>query len=240
MSISLTTGRIFHRTNRFGVALLGVVEVPEELDTEGLHNCFIRGGVIIVDSLLASPLRDAVGEPVDPEEIREEGADGFFYRRYTSDQSGGQEFFFRQTVLPSSTPGMKWCYITGARPQALPQLDGDGMYSLGARLRKVEMPADFGRGMNMGGLLREPVWGPGGAYGLAHTLEVGAYPEWVAADRARNAQRDPKFAAFMQAMAEHGEAPLFYTAAQREERDALGNKVIRDLLDEEDSPRPRA
>jgi hypothetical protein len=239
MQISLTTGRIFHRTNQSGVALLGVVEVPEELDTEGVHNCFIHGGVIIVDSLLASPLRDAVGDPVDREEIREESADSFFYRRYTSNQAGGQEFFFRQTVLPSSTPGMKWCYITGARPKALPQLHGDGMYALGPRLRKVEMPEDFGRGINMGGLLRETVWGPAGAYGLAHTLEVGAYPQWVAAYRARNAKRDPKFAAFMQAMAEHGEAPLFYTAAQREERDALCDKAIRGLLGEEESPRPR-
>lgn len=173
---------------------------------------------------------DTVREPVPASTLRELNADYFFYHLYASDPGGVQEFFFRQTALPSSTPGMKWCYITGARRHALPQAPEDGMYELGSRLRKIEMPAGFGNGMTLGGLLREPVWGPAGAYGLGHTLEVGFYPSWVEGDRARNARRDPRFARFMAEMAEHGETPLYFTAAQREERDALCDQVLRQML----------
>jgi hypothetical protein len=240
MQISLSTGRIFRRTNRDGIGLIGVVEVPIDLQTEGVHLCLIQAGVMLVDRLEARPLLNSVGEKTDPGSIKDEPADSFFYRSYASDSSGAQQFFFRESVLPPSAPDMKWCYITGARRLAIPQLSGDGMYELGAQLRKVQLPSNFGEGMNLGGLLREPVWGPGGAYGLAHSLEPGFFPYWAVQDRARNAKQDPKFAAYMEAMARHGEPPLYYTAAQQEEREALADRVLREILDAEDVPRPRA
>lgn len=240
MDISLSVGRIFRRTNNDGIGLLGVVLAPEELDTEALHTCSVQGGALMVDCFAGQVLTDVVGRDVPAEILQQEDASSLFYHRYRSDPSGAQQFFFRQATLPSSEPGMKWCYIAGARRLDISQLPEDGLYELGAVPRRIPLPADFGAGMTLGSLLREPIWGPGGAYGLAHSLEVGAFSTWVEEDRARNARRDPEFARYVQAMAAHGETPLFYTRAQLEEREALVRRVVREmLLDEEGLPRPR-
>ena len=242
MDISLTSGRIYRRTNNHGIGLLGVVEVPDELQTEGVHACAFRAGALMVDKAEANTVLDSVQEELRPGYVKEMGANSFFYNSYASDSAGGQEFFFRETVLPSSTPGMKWCYITGARRLALDSLSKDGLYELGAKMRNIPLPEGFGLGVELGGLLREPIWGPAGAYGLGHTLEPGFFPAWALQEREANARRDPQFARYMQAMAKYGEAPLYFTAAQRAEQDALADKVLRELLDEEDGQysRPRA
>lgn len=239
MKTMVSSGRIFRRTNGSGIGLVGVVEVPQELATECVRACLIHGGELRVDQAVGRPLADSVGEDVHPEVLMEVDANGMFNYQYASRASGAQELFFRQATIPPSAPGMKWCYIVGARRLELPQLPEDGMYELGSRLRKIDLPKAFGMGMNLGGLLRVPVWGPSGSYGMAHTLELGFYEQWVKVERARNAQRDPQFARFMEAMAPYGEPPLYYTAAQKEEREVLADRVMHEILAGQDAARPR-
>lgn len=236
MDISLTAGRIFRRTNKEGIGLIGVVEVPEALETEAVHRCALSGGTLLVDGQNGVALIAPGGDPVPRELVREECASGIIYHQFESDSAGGQQLFFRQSVLPSSTPGMKWCYVVGARRMQIPQLPVDGLYALGERLERIPVEDGFGRGLTLAQAFREPVWGPTGEFGLAHVLEVGYYHEYVADDRKKNARKDPQFAAYMKAMNENGlgEPLLYYTASQRAEREALASRVINQLLDAED------
>lgn len=234
--IKINQGRLFVRSNSCGVGIIGLLEVPREILGEQYHECIIGSGGLFMSSQ---------GRCED-DYVKECGASGLFnalkFRSGASMTSDMQEFFVRRSTLPSSTPGLDWCLVVGARPNPLISISQDGLYELRAdtALRSIELPPGFGDGMDLAGLLRETLWGPSGCYGVAHTMEVEHFPLWAQAERLRN--KDPKFAEYMRRMSEYGEGPMYYTAAQKEEREALVSSVICAMHEEEDGPceRPRA
>lgn len=243
--MDIDRGRLFVRQNSQGVAVIGVLEMPAELPAEHVYGCSLEAGRIRLNPSGGEPGVKRAGY-MSQDEFRECDANGVLlslkFLSATSDTGDAQELFVRQSALPSSTPGMSWCWVIGARPRPFASMSSGGLYevSAGSGFKRVSVEPGFDRGLTLGQLLREPLWGPSGAYGLAHSLEPGRYPEWVVRNRELNANRDPSFREFLRRMEQYGPAPLYYTRARREEDEAVAAAVAREMAcDEDGTEEPR-
>jgi len=121
--------------------------------------------------------------------------------------------------------GGKWAIVFAAINKRLDAMPQDGTYELGPQgLKLVDDRAFIGSAMNQ--VLREPLWGPQGQFGLSTGMRHDVYHAVIEKDRARNANRDPRFNEFMELMKEAGDLPLAYTAAQLAEREEISKRII--------------
>lgn len=138
--------------------------------------------------------------------------------------------FLRESVLPHQDPQRRWMILTGVSTQTIPLLPQEGLYELRAGSAPVLVDNNAYNGYALGSILREPLWGPGGDFGIATDMHVETYHKWVDGERARSIKQDPKFARFCELMKNQaGELPLVYSRAQKVDRDEIASRVIRQI-----------
>lgn len=144
----------------------------------------------------------------------------------------------RETHLLPMAPGYKWMIIAGASKHRLELPGPMGLYEIGdAGLRYKGVPAEIYNGSKLGQVLRECLWGAGGAWGMATSMEPGFYDRWIESERQSNAKRDPMFGRFMELMGEAGMGgmPNIYTEDEMKAREAMAAKVMRRIVEEDDN-----
>lgn len=238
-----TYARPAQDAHRFASAqmIIGLVEIPKRVQLECLHTVRLNSGLWMdIDQS-----RDATTSWMSRADLAESDASGLL--RTLKFGAGVLpdtfEVFVRASMLEHDNPGMRWAYIFGAAAQQLQALPKDGLYEFdkaraGEGVRLVSADPHMGEAPRT--ILRKPLWGPGGAFGLAHSMEPSNYPTWVVMDRASNMKRDPMFAKFAARMEASHPLPMFYTAQQEAQRNAAADRILREVMLEADSENTEA
>jgi hypothetical protein len=210
--------------------LVGVIEVPKDAQLEAMHSVRLNSclWLDIEEAREPSTYRSA-------EELRESDLGSLLtnvkFRRHALPDSF--EVFLRGTHLPDGSPDTRWGYIAGAVPSRLAALPQEGLYEFNRGqdgFRLVDGNIFIGQALNT--ILRTPMWGPRGEFGLATSMEPEAYVRWIAAERAKppRPHDDPKFRAFVELMEELAPSRLCYSADDWRAREALSREVLTELL----------
>ena len=211
--------------------VVGVVAVPMEVDLERVHGVRLNDSLWLDDqraTLFVPPYRETLGEMTADSIVRG-------LRLAVPVLPDAFEVFMRATMLEHDDADMRWAYIFGVSLGELRSAPRDGLYELAADPAQatcfVEGPERF-RGNVIDNVLREPLWGPGGRFGLATSMEPQAYHRWIPGERQRNCTSDPDFASFEMAMQRGGAASesLVYTVEELASRNVLAKAIIRDIL----------
>lgn len=229
----VSQGRIFCRINRDKQLLVvGVVSVPLSMPRETFYPARLNDRLHL--SLLPTQPSER-RDNNDPAYLVEYDASNILdYAKFASKtMPDGLEVFLRHTVLPHSTPGMGWSFVIGASDSTVPAITEGGLYEWTPNSPLRAINHDPQVGWKPGQVLRQPLWGPDGSYGLAHSMEPSGFPEWVKKNRKENTKRDPVFARYMEAMDQRGPMPLYYTAQELQEREAYAEQVVKDLVNDE-------
>jgi len=148
------------------------------------------------------------------------------------------ELFLRESHLPHRDTSLKWMVVVGATRANL-RLEGPpGLYEIGAKALTFagEAPGEF-NGESISHLLRECLWGDGGRWGMATSMDPTFYDQWIVGERAANEKRDPQFAEFSRLMqAEVGPSPVVFTAETQQKRQEAIKRIVTEML-EEKNPR---
>lgn len=219
--------------------IVGVVEVPRETDFERLHD------VRLNSKLWMDVERSAVSNHPWAESFGECDAGSLlgqleFRRCLLPDQL---QVFVRQTMLKHEDPYRRWAYIFGVALGKLDAAPKEGLYELGAPQGPRLIDANPYTGESVNQVLRECLWGPGGQYGLAASMEPKTYRAWIDGERTRNGQQDPRFARFMAAVQKA--APQIatmevYTAEQQKQQDQLYGQIMKQIMSDQDEPQTAA
>ena len=233
---SLPSGRVFCRTNT-GTGFIGLVEMPAYVKTECLRQ-FRLNDHIWVDTQKARVA--AVRHSYDPDQpafLGEHDAKGLL-----TDLAFGQsilpdglECFVRKSFLPHLDPSMSWNIIVSAKRTSLPCMPKDGLYEFKNGVCSLVSDNTY-NGTNLGQQFSQPIWGPGGQYALATTMEMNAYNNWIGPEQERNMAREPMFKEFVEAMRSLGEMPMYMTRADVSELEQRTNTIIHQLLNESHAP----
>lgn len=222
--------------------LLGVIEVPKAVEVERTH--VVRANAHLWMDVAASRRPRTYMSEADVREC------DLGHLLTEMDFASGPlpdcfEVFLRATHLPHDDPRLRWAYIAGALARPVGAMPAEGLYEFDAsRAGFTLVSTDIHRGESPSAVLRQPLWGPQGAWGMATSLEPDSFPEWHRAENERNRKRDPQFAEYARRMEERCPATLVYTASQAAERSRIGTEVVRELLavehGEEDDRAPAA
>lgn len=240
--------------------LLGVVQLPATCKPEEFHfGVFLPKGLSMGEEPF-KPLtkQDILGpwwrDELDHADIGSMFRSGLSLPKFLDPQMA--VLFVRQTALVHENPALRWCYVAGAVPageSSLPFKQGDGVYEFGspqtpsaeARPSSALCPGwrlavnkpFFGEAA--GQVFREPIWGPGGRFGLVTSMELEAYSRFIEADRKRNARSDPEFSRFMEVLAQSGaELPQAYDAEQLARREEAARRAVAMVVAERDDDEP--
>lgn len=232
----LPSGRVFCRTNG-GTGFIGLVEMPAYVGTETLRQ-FRLNDHLWVDAensrIAASRYSNS---PDRPSFLGEHTANNLLIDLEfgQSPLDDGLECFVRKSVLPHIDPGMAWNIIISAKRTRVPNMPTDGLYEFknGTCTLVSDQPYN---GNNIGQVLSEPIWGPGGKYALNSSMEIATYKKWIGPEQERNMKSDPLFRKFRDAMLVLGEMPLYMDKDEVAAREEISHRVIRQLLAEEDGP----
>lgn len=206
--------------------VLGVVALPKRADLERLHQARVNGSLWLdVDqssktegnsySLLDHNMSDLLTQ------IR--------HRRHLLNDS--ISLYVRETMLPHREDHLRWVFVAGVAPQALPAFSSDGLWeikALGDGFDQVSR--NTFNGDAMGSIFRHPIWGPGGRYGFATDMEPKTYAAWVEGNRKENMAREPLFAAYVDAIEAAMPMQLVYDEEFFARREALSKSVLRNLV----------
>lgn len=211
-------------------ALFGVVALPRAVDLERMHAARVNANLWVDVASSSAPTGYAW-----PDLIGEEDAGGLL--RSMRFRSGALpdavEFFVRAAPMPHSDPSRMWAFLIGAAARPLDVMPQDGLYDVGAGGVRL-LDADPHAGEQPGGILRAPLWGPGGQYGFVSSMEPDTYARWLPAERERQLSgrsAEPGFVAFHEAMTRRfPDSALFYTADQLLERDAFAARVMKTIV----------
>lgn len=233
-------GRVFVRGAPEGRTLIfGLVEFPRETAMESLTYARLNSH-LWVDTDHQKRLEAVMPYP---EDLRECDVSSVltalkYAHHFLPDQF---DVYLRQSFLPHASEFKQWSVVAGVAPGPMKACPVEGLYDLaagGLQFTGIAQSESRFRGTTPSTILRMPLWGPGGQYGLASTMEPGAYRNWIDGERARSAARDPKFGRFLELMRERDAdaMPMFYTAAEQAERDRVAKEVMVQLLAEEFDP----
>lgn len=218
----ITNGRFFTRIAGGGEMILaGVVALPRWTPTEVQVTARVNEFLYVDKSKFLSP-----GQNMPfPEDLNECGVDSLLTSlRYRQHVVGDAlDLFLRETHLESDglSPGSKWMLVAGVSKEPIDLPGPMGLYELcETGLKYLNVPCNVYNGSSISCVLRECLWGPGGAFGLATSMPPSYYDKWVEQDRARTARKDPTFARFIELMKEAGDltSPTVYTERQKAER----------------------
>lgn len=223
--MAIREGRIFCREAGGGIAYLGIVAMPRQVQSETLRAARMNTG-LWVDAQHAVDLAQRVPH-LSSENIQEFAANDLLTSLKFAQGAlpDALELFVRRTFIEHEDPAMSWLLLLGASARRLPALPKDGLYEIGSEALNLIDECVYA-GMNLGQVFREPLWGPKGQYGIGTSMEPGFYQAWIKEERARNARSDPGFAAYLAAMASCEPMPLAYTRAQWLERKQQSIEVV--------------
>lgn len=225
-------GRLYFREFRDGMAaVVGVVDVPADTPLEHLMAARLNDRLWL-DVAHAKRLAKRSEWPDE--------CDASSLLTSTKWRGGGDlpdafEVAIRATHLQHADPARRWVYVMGVLKQPVPVAKGGGLFDLtpGGVVRVSDEPF---AGNSLGLVLREPLWGPEGKYGLATSMNPAIYDEWVVKDRETNARRDPMFAKFIERThGELGNPPLVYTREEMEKRDLAIGEIVRAIVAEDEA-----
>lgn len=227
----IDTGRLFVRNLRDNAgAFVGVIDVPAAVPTE--HLAVAR---------LSDRLWLDTSSPVHLK-------DRFHWKEFVpeTDVTGllrslkfcapalpdAFEIGIRACEMKHEDVDRRWVIAFGAIQdiRGLPlAMQTDGLFELGLGGPSL-VSRDPMKGESIGMALREPLWGPQGKFGLAHSLEPEIYPAFIQAERAFNARRDERYAQFLEMTRDRPEPPLVYTREQLKEINNSSQMVVRAIL----------
>lgn len=226
----IDTGRLFVRNLRDNAgAFVGVIDVPAAVPTEHLAAARLSNRLWL-DTSAPVPMRDRFGWK---EFVPETNVTGLLrsLKFRTPALPDAFEIGIRACELKHEDAGRRWVIAFGAiqdiRGWPL-AMQTDGLFELGLDGPSL-VTRDPMRGQAMGSALREPLWGPHGKFGLAHSLEPETYPAFIQAERASNARRDDRYAQFLKMTGDRPE-PLVYTREQQQELENSAQMVVRAIL----------
>lgn len=211
-------------------ALFGVVALPLAVDLERMHAARVNANLWLDVASSSAPNGYAW-----PDLIGEEDAGGLLLsmRFRFGALPDAVEFFVRAAPMPHADPSQRWTFLVGASARPLAAMPQDGLYDVGAGGVRL-LDANPHAGEPPSGILRAPLWGPGGQYGFVSSMEPGTYARWLPAERERQFSRggvEPGFVAFHEAMTlRFPEPDLFYTADQLRERDDFAKGVMQVIV----------
>lgn len=245
----IEAGRLFLRDLSDGLqGFVGVLDLPREVVPE--HFTVAR----VSDRLRLAATTDCQGEPFAhrsgwPETVAESDVNALLlnmpFRR--TELADAFEMGVRASHLQHPDQDRHWCIVFGGIDKGVPALGREGLYEFTSE--GVEFVSDDPHtGINLGQVLREPIWGPAGRYGLATSMDPSAYASWVEGNRKRNAASDPLFARCLQRLREDGHQELLvYTLQERQEQDRQLRAILRAFMAGDEAvstlaaaPRPKA
>lgn len=220
---------------RYAGALLfvGVVQLPKHATLEEMHSVRLNSSLWLDTEVARKPVTLMRSEEMCESDLGHL-LTNIKYQRHTLPDSF--EVFLRGTHLPDPTPESRWAYAAGVVPQRLAALPQDGLFEFNGSTDGFRLVSDdIFRGEALGSILRTPMWGPNGQYGLATSMEPETYPKWLAAERAKppRAYDDPKFRAFVQLMEERAPSTFVYTVDTWSKRQGLASEVLAELMQAE-------
>lgn len=206
-----------------GALLLGVVQVPVSADVERMHN-------VRLNSALWMDV-DSASQPLEQHHDLRETAitdvlTAIAWRTHLLPDTF--DVFLRATALSHQDSSKRWAFIAAALPHRLEALPQDGLYEFDANDGFRHINGNTFNGDALQSVLREPMWGPNGKYGFAHSLEPNTYPGWLTEERRRN--KDPLFARFTELMEAEMPLQLVYDAEHHAARDKMADQVLRRLM----------
>lgn len=239
----VSQGRLFRRETGDGRCLhVGLLELPKDCPDE--H---------IVTGRVNSQLWLDLANPIDPFSRRpsfyrgdENGVGGLgeysvadivmsikFGAYAMSDMT---EFFLRKSALPHQNPDLAWVIVTGAAAHSLKAMPQNGLYEFKSGVNASLVDANPRNGEAFAGLLRHPMWGPDGEFGLSHSLSLKTYPHWIKENRQQNMRADPLFAQYIaKREALGGRDRDYYSKAEHAQDSLVAAKLIKELLEERES-----
>lgn len=231
-----SAGRLVVRTVDGGRSLVfGVVEVPASAPAERMLMARLNSHLWLdVDHPLADPAGTVGACDIDSLVV------SLRYRDHALVDA--LDVFLRRTPMESTRLGSRWDIVAGVAARPLAATSSDGLYEIGPH-GLVKVGEESFKGFTPGGILRMPMWGSGGRFGLAMSMDPDIYESEMDRIRTRT-RRDPEFARFMDRMDSLGQksGPLVYTAEQAQERQQVVRQVIASLREEgadQTLPRPR-
>lgn len=234
----LPSGRVFCRTNG-GTGFVGLVEMPAYIATESLRQFRLNNHIWVDAQNTRVASSRYSSNPDHPSFFGEHTASGLvtdmeFGQSVLAD---GLECFVRKSFLPHVDPTMSWNIIVSAKRTHVSSMPKDGLYEFkGGKCTLVSEHAYNGN--NIGQVLHEPIWGPGGKYALNSSMEIEEYKKWIGPEQERNMKRDPLFREFVEAMGALGEMPMYMDKVEVAAREQKTNDVIQQLLNREDGLAP--
>lgn len=144
------------------------------------------------------------------------------------------DVFVRQTHMHHEDPAKRWVIVAGVAPGRLSAISIEGLYELGpSSLSFTGVSQESYPGTTPSTILRDPLWGPGGRYGLATSMDPEVYEEVVKSSRERPLYRDLMFERFLKIYGGDRKLPMVYTRDELEAHEAHVAGIVRELVDSE-------
>lgn len=144
------------------------------------------------------------------------------------------DVFVRKSHLFHDDPAKRWDIVAGVAPGRLSCAPVEGLYEItpgGVAFTGVSQQQFVGAAILS--IIREPMWGPGGRFGLATDLDPEVSERVIREDRERH-MRDPRFCAYVEAIKVAGaEMGMAYTAQDLVDREERVKGVVEAILAKE-------
>lgn len=211
--------------------MVGVVEVPKSAELERMHD------VRLNDHLWLDIHSSKQPRTHWPDMVREQDVGGILtdLQYATGFLPDSFEVFLRATMLPHDNPSMRWAFIIAPLARRLDALPKEGLYEFDAKSKGFRhLDGNIHIGEPPSAILRSPIWGPGGNYGFATSMEPEHFPAWLKAERAQQKSRSyshREFPLFTHRVNERCGDKLVYTAEESANRDAVCKEVLREIME---------
>lgn len=176
--LAIEEGRIFCRAagDGNGTGYLGIVAMPRAIQGETLRAFRLNTGLWMDAEHVADAVKRMDSPSITAKTFGEFDANSLFNSMKFAQglMPDAIELFVRRTFIEHNDPSMTWSLVMGASAKRLPALEKDGLYEIKAGAI-AHIDANIYKGMNLGQIFREPVWGPEGKYGIGTTMEPGFY-----------------------------------------------------------------
>lgn len=225
----ISKGRLFCRpTDRNeGVTFIGVVALPRSIEGETLHNFRFKGGLWLDTAVAGDPLERLGrlgGAQMTARNLGEMDASELLGLLTFSKQTMPDvlEMLVRRTHLEHEDPDMTWSLVLGVRKKKPAALAGNGLYEVQGKVLHL-IDTDLHTNTHLSNLLRLPLWGAEGQFGMATSMEPSRFPRWAQENRPNI--KDPIFQAYVAEMEKIAPMPMVYTQQEQRDRQRIGMQV---------------
>lgn len=214
--------------------ILGVVEIPTTVDVERMHSVRLNSSLWLDAVAAHRPNTSTAASDLAEMDMANILTDVKFSVGALPDAF---QVFVRATHLKHDHPGVRWAYVAGLVAAPLEALPKQGLYEFDSGQAGFRMVSkDIYAGDALSAIFRRPLWGPGGRFGMATSMEPKGFPAWLVNERAMQGRRsyaDPLFEKYKRVLFErHPELAdqLVYTAEQDSARNVITNQVLREVM----------